>query len=342
MKVAVTGGTGHLGANLVRALLDRGRDVRVVTAEPVDKRVRSLDWLDVERVQADVRDSQGLERALHGADVVYHLAAKISIVDWDGDEVWAVNVGGTSNVVDACLKSDVRRLVHVSSYHAFSPGARGATHEDAPASVGDDETPYARSKAFGERVVMKGVTRGLDAVVVNPTGMVGPWDCVPSMFGRLLIDLFRGRVPAVVSGGVNCVDVRDVADTLISAERKGLTGQRYLVGGHWVSLAELGELCCTVTGAKPPRMVTPMWLARAVAPVAERFSRMTKRPPRVTEQSLIALGHHRLVLDGRAQEHLGHRARPIEETLEDTYEWFAGHGLIKAVERRERSSEEAG
>jgi dihydroflavonol-4-reductase len=328
MTYAVTGATGPLGANLVRELIASGRDVRVITAEPLDVRPPALQGLDVARVHADVRDAASVRRAIAGAEVVYHLAARISIVDWDADEVWAVNVRGTGNVVDACVANDVRRLVHVSSYHSFSPAGNAATTESGPASVGAEATPYARSKAFGEQMVDAGIEQGLDAVIVNPTGMIGPWDTQPSMMGRLLVDMWRGRVPALLPGGFNVVDVRDVAKTLVGAELRGTCGSRYLVGGSWVSIEELAELACQLIGKRPPRMKTPMWLVRAIAPFASRVERLLGRPARMTDQALRALTHHRLVLDGRAREELGHRSRPIEHSLADTYDWFAAHGAL--------------
>ena len=323
MKIAVTGASGHLGANLVRALLADGCDVRAITAEPVHQPLPALQRLKVERVCGDVTNPRSIRRACEGADTVYHLAARISVTDRDAAAVWDVNVKGTANVVEACLQNDVRRLVHVSSYHAITPGDRQATDDDGPPSVADGLPAYARSKAFGELAVRDGIERGLDAVIVRPSGMIGPFDFKPSMLGSMLVDMWRGRLPAVVAGGVNLVDVRDVASTLIHAERRGKCGSRYLVAGSWLSIAELADVACALIGRRPPRMVTPLWIARAVAPIASAFSRLIGREPRLTDQALTALADHRLVLDGRAREELGHRPRPIEQTLVDTYEWFA-------------------
>jgi dihydroflavonol-4-reductase len=298
MKVAVTGATGHLGANLVRLLLEKGYDVRAITKEPLDEGPVALRYLDVDRVHADVRDTAAMHRAIAGADVVYHLAARISIVDWDADVVRAVNVGGTSNVVDACLANDVRRLVHVSS-------------------------PHARSQALGEQQVEAAVERGLDAVIVNPTGMIGPLDFKPSTLGRLLMDIWHGRLPELVAGGVNAVDVRDVATTLVSAEEKAARGARYVVTGRWLGIHELVELACKLIGRRPPHLVGPTWFSRTMAPLATTVSRVTGRPPRFVEQAMIGLEEHGCPLDIRATDELGHRPRLFERTLVDTYEWFS-------------------
>ncbi len=327
MTVAVTGPTGHLGGNLVRALLATGHDVRAITAEPIDVIPAALRSLDVERVHADICDAPAIAAAIAGADVVYHLAAKISLVDWEADAVWEVNVEGTRNVVAACIASDVRRLVHVSSMASFAPSRRAVT-EDEPASDDPSLPPYERSKAAGERIVLDGVDRGLDAVIVNPTGICGPGDHGPSPFGRTLLDLWTGRMPALVRGGFNIVDVRDLAAAMISAGQHGRTGQRYLVGGFWLSMMEVAELSAELFGTPVPRFVTPMWMARTAASLSVRWSKATRRPARLTPHSLLELSQRRLVLDTRAVDELGHRPRPIEETLRDTYDCFALRGLV--------------
>jgi dihydroflavonol-4-reductase len=300
--------------------------------EPLDVSPPGLRFLDIERVQADITDADSVHSALGGADVVFHLAARIAITDRDADSVWATNVEGTRNVVAACLRSGVKRLVHISSMNAIAPAPRCAVDEDRPSSVDPSLPVYARSKAAGERAVRRGVEQGLDAVIISPSGMIGPFDFAPSMFGRMLLDLWRGRMPALVEGGVNLVDIRDVVQAMLAAERRGVAGDRYLVGGSWLSLIELAELSATLIGTRVPRFVTPLWLARAAANVATVVTRVTRRPQRLTDQTLIALSQHRLILDTRAMDTLGHRPRRIEETLVETYNWFAESGYLGEVQ----------
>ncbi len=333
MKVAVTGATGHLGANLVRLLLDQGSDVRAITAEPLGILPRSIEWLDMERKHADITDPRAVLDAVNGADVVFHLAARISLLERDDDDVWSTNVLGTKNVIDACVATGVRRLIHVSSVAAAAPVPRRAVNEDSALSIDPALPAYARSKAAGERLIDNAVTRGLDAVVIRPTGILGPYDFGPSMMGRTLIDMWRGRIPVSVGGGFNLVDVRDMAAALVEAERRGARGARYVVGGHWLSMMELAEISAGMFGTPVPRFVMPPWAARVAAGLATTMSRVTTMSSRFTTRSLDLLNQQRLVLDGRAMEELGHRARPIEQTLEDTYEWFGSIGLIDARPR---------
>jgi dihydroflavonol-4-reductase len=289
----------------------------------------ALEGLDVERVVADILDADAIERAVRGADIVFHLAGRISIAKWEAADVWAINLHGTRNVVAACLRHDVRRLVHVSSIHALDPNPRRmAVLEDRDPSVDERLGAYDRSKAAGERVVLDAAEQGLDAVVLNPTGMIGPWDVGPSLFGRVLLDIWTGRMKAMVDGGMNWVDVRDVAEAAISASTRGRAGARYLIGGSWIHMSELAAIAAQDAGVSAPFVTTPMWLARLAAPAASAWYRLTGRSPRFTREALAALERYRLVLDARAHDELGHRPRPIEQTLTDTYEWFAESGAI--------------
>ena len=230
MIVAVTGATGHIGVNLVRALLKEKRQVRAL----VHSNRQGLDGLDVELVQGDVGDPYSLYRAFAGADVVYHLAAIISLSMNDWPAVEAVNVIGTRNVVEACLKCGVRRLVHFSSVHALvQEPFHIPVDELRPLVDNQGCPPYDRSKAAGEREVRQGIEQGLDAVILNPTAVIGPYDYRLSHFGEALLAMARGKLPALVQGGFNWVDVRDVVAGAISAEERAPIGAKYLFSGNY-------------------------------------------------------------------------------------------------------------
>lgn len=321
----VTGASGHIGGNLVRALLARGRRVRAVVNRD-DEAVRGL---DVEVVRADVCDAASVRAALGGADVVFHLAARISIVGEEGGLVQAVNVGGTRNVVAACREHGVRRLVHFSSVHAFSslPFGRSVDEESEP-SVDPRLPAYDRSKAAGEREVLAGVAQGLDAVIVNPLGVLGPHDYGPSRMGQVLIDLHRRKVPMLVQGGFNWVDVRDVVEGALAAEERGRVGTRYLLGGHFLTIPELARLASRVTGIPTPRLTAPMWLAQVGVPFILAYAKLTRQCPMYTHEALHALRAGPQVSYERAARELGYRPRPIEETIEHTYRWFREAGRL--------------
>ncbi len=325
MTVVVTGASGHLGSNLIRALLARCRRVRAL----VHHDRRSLQGLDVEAVEGDVLDPASLRRAFAGADVVYHAAGHISIVPWDRERLAATNILGVRHVVEACLASGVRRLVHFSSIHAYSSEPRDETIDESRAPADPRRSPpYDRSKAAGEREVRRGIELGLDAVILNPTAILGPYDYRPSHFGQALLGMARGRLPALVPGGFDWVDARDVAAAAIAAAELAVPGARYLLGGHWLSVPDLAALVAEITGTPAPRFTCPLALARLGAPLATAGARLLGRRPLYTGLSLRALQGHRYVSYERATRDLGYNPRPFRDTLVDTLDWFRCMGWL--------------
>ena len=329
MTVAVTGASGHIGANLVRAVLKEGGAVRAV----VHRETAGLDGLDVERVRADVRDAAALQRAFEGAEVVYHLAGIITFKSRRDEGAESVNVGGTRNVVAACQACNVKRLVHFSSIHAFSAYPRDKVVDETRPRCGPGAAAYDRSKADAEDVVMAAVEDGLDAIVVNPTGVIGPCDFHGSAMGRVLLDLYRGRLPAMVQGGFNWVDARDVCVGAMAAAESGRTGQQYLLAGHYLTIGELAARVAALSGEQKRPWTIPLALARAVVPLAALQGALTGRPPRFTKVSLDALCNHQRVSHEKARRELGYAPRPIETTLKDTFDWFRKQGILEIHER---------
>ena len=326
MTVVVTGASGHIGINLVRALAAEKRSVRVM----VHHNHRFLEGLGVEIVRGDVTDAASLTRVFEGADVVYHLAGVISLLKNEWPLVERINVQGTRNVIEACRRSGVKRLVHFSSIHAINP---------EPLDVPVDEThpliqrhrypPYDLSKAEGQREVRKAIAAGLDAVIVNPTGVLGPYDYQPSFFGAALLMMANGQMPALINGGFDWVDARDVAQGAILAEQKAPAGAEYLLSGHWVSMQGIGDIMKEISDASIPGFVCPMPAARFSAPFATAYSRMFKKPPIFTSVSLNALRSNRNVSHEKATRELGYQPRPFKETLTDTMKWFEQNGNLK-------------
>lgn len=323
MTVVVTGASGHLGANLVRALLDRGESVRVL----VHRSAAALAGLEhqLERFEGSVCEPDSLGPAFEGARRVYHLAGVISI-DGDPDgRVHRVNVEGTGNVAAACRERGVGRLVHVSSVHAFDMDPRDEVLDERRGQVADSprHSAYDRSKALGERIVRDQVAAGLDAVIVNPTGIMGPVDFGPSRLGQLLLELSGGKLPALLDGGFDFVDVRDVAAGVIAAGERGRCGENYILGNAWYSIQALAELVEGAGGSRAPRLVSPVWAARLGVPFARFASRVSGREPLFTSESLEVLVSNRSISSRKARTELGHAPRPLPETVADTLAWFA-------------------
>jgi len=325
MITAVTGASGHIGGNLVRALLEQGRQVRCLVRH--DR--RALDGLKVETVEGDVFDPDSLERLMRGAETVFHLAGRISIVGAEGGLVERTNVGGVRNVVEACLKTGIRRLVHCSSIHAFSTYPSGELIDETRAlSLGPEHMPYDRSKAKGQTVVLEAVrNRGLNAVVINPAAVVGPHDYKLSRMGEVLLDIYLRRLPALIDGGYNWVDVRDVVAGALAAESRGRTGECYLLTGHWVHICDVSRLISRLTGRKTPQAATPLWLAMPIAYLSLAWGRLQGKVPKFSPGAVRSIQMHRNISHAKASRELGYQPRPFEDTVRDTLEWFKEAGL---------------
>jgi dihydroflavonol-4-reductase len=326
MRVLVTGATGHVGTNLVRQLLEDGHQVRVL----VHRNLRPLEGLDVERVTGDVLDPGTLPAAMDGVEILFHLAALISIVGSQRGRVEAINVQGVRNVAEAALAAGVRRMVHVSSIHAFDLSVMGgAVDESWPRATEPTRPAYDRSKYAGERALREVIERGLDAVVVNPTGVLGPYDFEPSHLGTALLMMARGRLPALVPGGFDWVDVRDVAASIRAAVEHGQRGENYILGGNNAEVSGLASHLEEFTGRRPPRITVPLGLALAVAPFVEGWTQVFGGKPIFTRESLHTLAGNGTVSSAKAREVLGHDPRPLRDTLADTFAWFAAEGSFQ-------------
>jgi len=326
MLVTLTGASGHIGGNLARALLDAGHEVRAIARSDT----RAIDGLDLEIVHGDVLDTDSLLRAFVGADVVHHLAGRISITgDRDG-MVERVNVEGVENVIRACREASVGRLVHYGTLHSYDPDPPDETIDETRHLARPGRgTAYDVTKAEGQRRVLEAASDGLDAVVAVPAAVLGPHDHKPSRAGEMLLDLARGSMPALVDGGFNWVDARDVALGGMAAAEHGRAGEAYLLCGRWASLAELAQMVSESQGGSKIPWVTPMWLARTWAPFSATFVQLMSRRPRYTSEALLALRGHHNVSHEKAAKELEYVPRPLEETVRDSLAWFAEAGLLE-------------
>lgn len=318
MLSVVTGGSGFVGATLVRSLLERGDRVRVV-----DKRTtESLAGLDVEHLKVDMLDREALHEAFVGADTVFHLAAVISIVGDPTGEVHWTNVEGPRNASRAALACGVKRFVHCSSVHAFDLERCGPElTEGAPRATMDHCPAYDRSKNAGENQVRGAIAEGLDAVIVNPSGIIGPHDYGPSRLGELLIQIRDRELPVSIRGGFDFVDVRDVVAGMLAAEDLGRTGENYILSGHRLSMDELADVAERITGVEGPRISMPISIITSLAPLFLRFTH-EGQTPLITPESVHALRYSPSICHHHASKELGYLARPFFETIRDTYAWF--------------------
>jgi dihydroflavonol-4-reductase len=325
MITAVTGASGHLGGNLVRALLAEGRTVRVLARS--DR--RAFEGLDVQVVEGDIADPAALRALLDGAETVFHLAGRISLVGAEGGLVEKTNVDGVRHVLQGCREAGVRRLVHFSSIHAFdtNPNDR-VIDETRRLALGPRNAAYDRSKAEGQQAVLDAVGDGLDAVIVNPGAVVGPFDFKVSRMGSVFLDICHGRLPMLIDGGYNWVDARDVCAGAILAEKKGRRGECYLLTGHWVHICEVSRIIGRITGRRTAQTTAPIWLAAAASWFSLGWGMLRGRTPKFTPAAIRAIQSHRYISHEKAVRELGYHPRPFEETVRDTLEWFQQAGMI--------------
>jgi dihydroflavonol-4-reductase len=331
-KVAVTGASGHIGANLVRELLDRGYEVVVL----VRKTSRALDGLDVKKVQGDLLDPESLRRAFKDVEQVYHSAAYISIRGSDRDILDSVNVEGTRNVIKACHCEGVSTLVFFSTIHALDqqPLGQPVSEENRLIGIRDGHgSDYDYSKAQAEELVRECSNGSLNTRIVYPTAVMGPNDFNLSLFGQAIVKMAQGRLPALVSGGFDWVDARDVAWGAIEAAEKGGDMDRYILSGNYLSMPEVAAMIAALTGVAAPRFTSPLWLARLFAPLMEAWADFRGEQPLYTKMSLSTLAANRTISHARASLKLGYQPRSFRSSMQDALLAYAEQNRIELTEK---------
>jgi len=324
----VTGATGHIGNVLVRLLNERGEKVRAMIMPGEDP--TPLNGLDVEIIEADVLDYQSLLIAFDQVEVVYHLAGIISILPGKDHMLHAVNVSGTRNALQAARSSGVRRLVYTSSIHALKRVPDGVLiDETVPFDIEHALSSYDSSKACASLDVLNAVQAGMDAVIVCPTGVIGPYDFRRSEMGQLILDCVEQKPMLYVDGAYDFVDVRDVAQGLILAADKGRCGESYILSGERIAVLDIIKIVQEILGRPLFSLKIPFSLARLAANLTPQYYRLTHAKPRFTSYSLATITSNSFISHSKANLELGYHPRPLRESLSDTVKWFLKKQAIK-------------
>jgi dihydroflavonol-4-reductase len=323
----VTGATGFVGSAVTRALVGVGHEVRVLVRPNSDR--RNLVDLDVEIVEGSLEDAPSLARAVAGCRYLFHAAADYRLWVPDPAPMFRANVEGTRILMGAALDAGIERVVYTSSVATLGLVSEGAADEETPSKLEDMVGPYKRSKFQAEEVVRDLVaTRGLPAVIVNPSAPVGPRDRKPTPTGRLILEAARGYMPGYVDTGLNIVHVDDVAAGHLAAVEMGRVGERYILGGENLPLATILAEVALVAGARAPQIRVPYGVAYPVAMAAEFVARLSGKEPFITLDGVRMSRKKMYFASAKATRTLEYRPRPARNAITDAVHWFKTNGYL--------------
>jgi dihydroflavonol-4-reductase len=328
MKAFITGATGFIGGNLVRALLADGYEVCALVRPHSDR--RNIEGLPIELAAGDLDNPSHLTAQIAGCDVVFHVAAHYSLWAKDSAAIYRANVEGTKNILAAAQQARVQRFVHTSSVAAIGvPPAGISATEETQTTVEALVSDYKKSKFLAEQAALDAARKGLDVVIVNPSTPIGAYDVKPTPTGEIVLRFLQDRMPAYVHTGVNLIDVEDVARGHILAWQKGRTGERYILGHRNLTLKEMLQILAQITGKPAPKFAVPHLLPLAVAFVDEMIlARYFGKTPQVSYAS-VQMSRHAMYYDSsKAVRDLGLPQSPIEGAIEKAVHWFRANGYV--------------
>ena len=334
-KCMVTGATGHVGSALIKELLHAGWDVTAFILP--GESLLPFEGAKPTIFRGDVRDPYAVLRACIGMDTVFHLAGIVSIGSGKQTAMEQVNIGGTKNIIRACKTAGVKRLVYVSSVHAIPEPDKDIPIKEVsrfdPAAV---KGRYAKTKAAATQLVLNAAKNGLDAVVVHPSGVIGPYEHTLSNIGQMIVDTLNGSLHAYIDGKYNFVDVRDVARGIRLAADRGKSGECYILSGEVVTVKEMLDTITRAAGILPVRTKLPYWLAQVTAPLSELYYKCRHQKPLYTPYAIYTL-HTNCNFDcSKAEHELGYRYRSAAKSLQDTVLWMIENQKAKPSRRPKR------
>jgi len=324
MVIGITGATGHIGNNLCRALIDEGYLVKA----QINNSNQSLKEVSVETISGDVTKKGDTDLFVDGCDLVIHLAAKISIHGDKNGEVKRVNVEGTRNIVNSCIQFGVERFIHFSSIHTMDPFPLDKELNENRSYV-TNGTDYDNSKIEAEKIVWGALQKGLNANIICPTSVFGVNDFYPSLLGQAIIDLYQGKIPALPPGGYDFVNVKDIVAGTLALIRSDISGEKYLMSGNFKKVEELAAEVSKQGLVKTTGLVLPSWLLKSLVPFFILGSKLSKKDPIFTYESLRALiESNPNISSAKAERDLGYKVTPFNESIRETLNWFKEKGKI--------------
>ena len=328
----LTGAAGYLGSNVSRLLIEQKKSVRalVLKGDPAISQVPS----EAEIISGDLLDIDSLEKLFNVSEgteiIVIHCASMVSVSTELSKKLYAVNVTGTKNILDACIMHKVKKLVYVSSTGAIPELPHGQVIREVDSF---DPKPifggYGKTKAIATQMVFDAIKEhDLDASIVYPSGITGPNDYGNGYFTNFIIDYFNGKMPAGITGSFNAVDVRDLADGVIACTEKGRKGEGYIMSNSAVSMRDLFSLIHRNTGAKDVNLIIPVSVVKVLSAVSSFFSFFTKKPSMIPSFAIYNLTRNNVFSCEKAKRELGFKTRPFDETIRDMAVWLHNNSRI--------------
>lgn len=325
MKVAVTGAAGHIGGVLCRELINSGYEVNAL----VHHDTRALEGLKVNLVKGNILDKTSLSNLMNSCQAVFHVAGKIELSYKFSQSLYDINVIGTQNVLKVAMEAGVEKLIYFGSIDAFDAQPAQVVLDENRTWVNDDSLFYGVTKRDAHQSVLKAAKKGLHAVAVCPTAVLGPYDFKPSKLGKAILDIWKGKIPAVVKGGFDFVDVRDIAKGAVLAMQKGNSGETFILGNKYYSLQDFANTVLEIRGKNRRLMQLPSVLADIGLPFVQSYAAITRKEPLYDRIYLDILRRgNKNILSDKARDQLGYISRDLKESLSDTIAWFKAVGKI--------------
>lgn len=319
MRIGITGATGHIGFVICKELIKQKQDVIAF----IRKKNKHLEKLSVTEVFGDVTIKEEVEAFVQQCDVIIHTAAQIGLGYKSDKNLYNTNVIGTRNVLELSLKYNVKKVICFSSIHAFKQAPYDVPLNESRAFVDNNSVYYDQTKREVFTLTKEYAQKGLNVITLAPTSVIGTPDYRPSKIGKAIIDIYKGKIPMMLKGGFDFVDVKDIAQATISSIDKGKTGEIYILGGKYHTIKELSDLILEAKGVKRRLVVVPDFMVLLGLPFVKLFSLLSNKPPLYDKVYLDILKDGNPLIDTtKAKEELDFNPRPLKETIEDYINWY--------------------
>ncbi len=318
MKVAITGGNGHIGNAIIEELIRRNYTVKAL----IHSKSNFLESKNIETVKGSLHDEAALNELMKDCDYLIHCAAIISINGDKNQLVQKINIEGLENVLKVAKESKLKRIIHLSSVHAYNHHPTNEPMDETRDFVPDSAYSYDKSKRDGQLIARKYFEAGLPIIVVNPTSVFGPPNYAKCKQNNAFISMSKRRIPFVFKGGYNWVDVRDIANSICNALTRGQLGESYILGGSYYTLKDLSRIVAKVSNKRIPCFEVPIGLVKSFLPVIGVYYKLRKQDPSLTKESIEILEFgNKHIQSEKAKKDLGHNPRPVDETMKDLLSW---------------------